>query len=178
MPTAPITFVTTSNKITSVELEWEEPASPNGIITQYLVCGLCVCVCVCVCACVRACVRVYECVHLLQLRFIPDPPSGGATHEASGTATGIEVFGLRGNTQYTVTIRAVNRKNLGLTATLTFTTNFGVAQPSISTIISNFDLKTYTFRIERFSDLYGPLRCVCYCLLVFHINSLSLTQSL
>ena len=104
------------------------------------------------------CVNVCECVHLLQLRFTPDPPSGGASREASGTATGIEVFGLRGNTEYDVTIRAVNRKNLGATETITFTTNFGVAQPSISSVISNFDLETYTFRIERFSDFYGPLR--------------------
>ena len=160
----------------SVELQWAEPALPNRIITQYLVCGLYVVYVYVWCVCV---VSVCECVHLLQLRLIPDPPSGGASlHETSGTATGIEVFGLRGNTQYTVTIRAVNRKNLGPTATHMFTTNFGVSQPSISSVISNFDLKTYTFRIERFSDLYGPLRCVCYCLLVFHKNSLSLTQSL
>ena len=50
-------------------------------------------------------------------------------HEANGTET--EVFGLQGNTQYIVTILARNGANTGPGASHTFTTNFGVYQPTI-----------------------------------------------
>ena len=81
--------------------------------------------CMCTCACASVC----EHVLLLQLRFSPVLPSGDAVHEANGTET--EVFGLQGNTQYIVTILARNGANTGPGASHTFTTNFGVYQPTI-----------------------------------------------
>ena len=75
------------------------------------------------------------------------------------------VSGLRGHTEYTVTVRAINGFGNGeLTPPRTVMTDAGVVAPSIDSVSTNLDLKQYTLTIDGFDDDYGPLRLVHYAL--------------
>ena len=75
------------------------------------------------------------------------------------------VSGLRGHTEYTVSVHAINGAGDGeLTPPLTVLTDAGVVPPSIVSVSTNLDLRQYTLTIDGFEDDYGPLRLVCYAL--------------
>ena len=85
--------------------------------------------------------------------------------EMSVDGRSAHVSGLRGHTEYTVSVRAINGAGDGeLTPPLTVLTDAAVVAPSIDSVSTNLDLKQYTLTIDGFDDDYGPLRLVCYAL--------------
>ena len=73
------------------------------------------------------------------------------------------VSGLRGHTEYTVSVRAINGAGDGeLTPPLTVLTDAGVVPPNIESVSTNVDLRQYTLTIDGFNNDFGPLRLVRY----------------
>ena len=69
------------------------------------------------------------------------------------------VDGLRGNTNYSVTVRAVNGAGDGnLSQPLSITTNLGVYPPEIADVAPNENTGQYTLRINRFKTDFGDIR--------------------
>ena len=95
---------------------------------------------------------VHVCIHVHQVlvdgnsRMFVDDPSA-------------HVSGLRGHTEYTVSVRAINGTgDGGLTPPLTVLTDAGVVPPNINLVSTNVVLRLYTLTIDGFEDDYGPLR--------------------
>ena len=89
----------------------------------------------------------------------------GGNSRVSVDGRSAHVSGLRGHTEYTVSVRAINGAGDGeLTPPLTVLTDAGVVPPSIESVSTNLDLKQYTLTIDGFEDDFGPLRLVRYAL--------------
>ena len=73
-------------------------------------------------------------------------------------STMVTVTGLVGNTDYTVSVQAMNGANLGEVARMIFKTAPGVVTPTL-TVNTNLDTERYSLSIARFNTLHGPLRC-------------------
>ena len=65
---------------------------------------------------------------------------------------------LKGNTQYTVTVSAVNGAGEGASTQITVRTMLGVFPPVISVVLTEEANSVYTLRINGFSTDYGALR--------------------
>ena len=72
------------------------------------------------------------------------------------------LFNLKGNTNYFVTVFAVNGAGQGVsTEQITVRTEAGVFPPEISVVLTEEDNSVYTLRINGFSTDYGALRYMC-----------------
>ena len=75
------------------------------------------------------------------------------------------VSGLRGHTEYTVTVRAINGAGDGeLNPPLLVTTDAGAFPPNIVGVTTNLESNRYILKIGGFEDHFGPLRLVCCAL--------------
>ena len=89
----------------------------------------------------------------------------GGNSSVSVDGRSAHVSGLRGHTEYTVSVRAINGAGDGeLTPPLLVLTDAAVVPPSIVSVSINLNLKQYTLIIDGFEDDFGPLRLVRYAL--------------
>ena len=81
-------------------------------------------------------------------------------------STMVTVTGLIGNTDYTVSVRAMNGgEELGEVARMPFKTAPGVVPPTFE-VNTNLDTERYSLTINPFNTLHGPLRCAsAHCFL-------------
>ena len=101
---------------------------------------------------------VHVCIHVHQVLV-----DGNSRVFVDGRSA--HVSGLRGHTEYTVSVRAINGAGDGeLTPPLTVLTDAGVVPPNIKLVSTNLDLRLYTLTIDGFEDDFGPLRLVRYVL--------------
>ena len=105
---------------------------------------------------------VHVCIHIHQVLV-----DGNSRMFVDGRSA--HVSGLRGHTEYTVSVRAINGASIRagdgeLTPPLPVLTDAGVVAPSIESVSTNLDLRQYTLTIDGFEDDFGPLRLVCYVL--------------
>ena len=99
------------------------------------------------------------CIHVHQV-FVD-----GGNSRVSVDGHSAHVSGLRGHTEYTVSVYAINGAGDGeLTPPLTVLTGAGVDPPNINLVSTNVVLRLYTLTIDGFEDDFGPLRLVCYVL--------------
>ena len=69
------------------------------------------------------------------------------------------VKGLQGNTDYSVTVRAVNGAGDGeLSQPLSITTSLGVYPAEIASVTANENTGQYILRINRFKTDFGDIR--------------------
>ena len=102
-------------------------------------------------------VHVYVHVHQVSV--------DGGTSRESVDGRSAHVSGLRGHTEYTVSVRAINGAGDGdQSSPLTVRTDAGVVAPTIDSVSTNLDLKQYILTIDGFQNDYGPLRLVRYTL--------------
>ena len=81
---------------------------------------------------------VHVCIHVHQVLV------DGGTSRVSVDGHSAHMSGLRGHTEYTVSVRAINGAGDGeLTPPLTVLTDAGVVPPSIGSVSTNVDLRQY-----------------------------------
>ena len=93
-----------------------------------------------------------------QLRYVGETqnvPVGNPHPSGSVTTT---LSGLKGDTEYTVTVSAVNGAGEGESMEITVTTQLGVFPPVISVVLTEEANSVYILRINGFSTDYGALR--------------------
>ena len=98
----------------------------------------------------------------IQVRVQLTDGSGTVMEETpDGSSTSLLITGLRGFTNYTAIVWAINGAGVGEESRpVSFRTDFGVVPPTISNVVANINQRQYTFTINSFSDEYGPLRYV------------------
>ena len=75
------------------------------------------------------------------------------------------VSGLRGHTEYTVTVRAINGAGDGeLSSPVPVTTDAGAVPPNVMRVTTQLESNQYILQIDGFEEDFGPLRLVCCAL--------------
>ena len=98
---------------------------------------------------------VTTCIHTYQVTVASSTDSS----PLSVPGLNATVKGLRGNTDYSVTVRAVNGAGDGeLSQPLSITTNLGVYPPEIASVTANENTGQYILRINRFKTDFGDIR--------------------
>ena len=139
--------------ITSFNVQWREPEMPNGVITSYEVNTTCE-------------YKTGTIYHMHTVRVYQVLVEGGSS-KVSYDGLSAVVSELIGNTEYTVTVRAINGAGDGeLSPPRRVTTDAGAVPPNILGVTTNLESNRYILQIGGFEKEFGPLRLVCCALWV------------